>query len=61
MHDNEGLIIGAVQTMISKLAALALAGKVSDMWSIATPAAIHTHLTHLNLAANDMTYGNLLT
>ena len=61
MHDKEGLIVDAVKSMIKKLASLAVSGKVSDMFSVATPVAIHTHLSHLNLAANDMTYGNMLT
>ena len=47
--------------MISKMAALAVQGKVGDMFSISTPAQIHHHLSHLNLAANDSTYANFLT
>jgi hypothetical protein len=38
MHDPDGKLIAAAKDMIKKMAALAVQGKMSDMFSIPTPA-----------------------
>lgn len=61
MHDDDGKLIQACKDMIKKMAAAAVQGKVADMFSISTPAQIHHHISHLNLAANDASFANWLT
>ena len=38
MHDEDGKLLAAAKDMIKKMAALAVQGKVADMFSISTPA-----------------------
>ena len=61
LYDTEGVMGSAIKEMMAKMASLLKQGKVGDMFSIATPAAIHQHMSHLTMACNDLTYANCLT
>lgn len=61
LYDHEGIMMDAIKQMMSKMAGLLKAGKIADMFSQATPAAVHSHMSHLTMACNDMSAANCLT